>query len=394
MKNKTKGLLVFTLFERFSFYLFIGIFVFYFTKFLNLSDELTGNIYTGFIWTMYLSPIVFGYFADKYGYLRFFHFGIIAAIIGYFLIPIKLFSSKEIDILLPLIFLSLGAGSLRMIVPVMLGTNSFEMKDEKIYTKFIWYSLVISLGAFLAQSITKEANEQKESLIGVIVISGIFLIIGYLIWFFSNRFKKIENFPISQTYHNNYKNNKLLISMLLISLPIFIILRGVIYYLNFKASPEFLNISNSWISNIDLLLTIIFGLILIKTKPLDSEQLVNLIKTGLIILASVIMTILIKILLFPNGFEVILTSVLFIFVKAASTLIGPLIMFLVFDCAKSNQKGLIFGIYLAITAIPSAMPFLTYMLIDDALVLGLSLYILTLGIIIIYLRYFFQRIYF
>lgn len=383
-----KGFLVFTLFERLSYYLFISIITFYLTHVLELSIDKTGDIYSGFIWIVFISPIAYGFLADKFGYIRFFHFGLILSIIGYVLLPFELFDSKHLNIIIPLLILSLGAGSLRLIVPVMIGTTSSKGKNKRGYIVFVWYLFFISLGSVFAKAITNDMNliDLGEASISIFVISGFFLIIGYIIWVLINRFgKRLEKDTLSKEEKKGNKKIQLLIRILIISLPLFLVIYGLSFYLStqINAEPGFL--PNKWTSYADLGLMLLFGIILIRTTPLVDFQLVRLVKLGVSILGIVIMICFIVSLIFQNGLNNFSSTIIFIIFEIATTLIGPILMYLVFKLTEKKHKGLIMGLYLSVIAIATVFNNLIALIINESKILGFVLPLLIIGGILIYL---------
>src|SRR6056297_1901326 len=121
-----RGFLFFTIFERFSFFLLLAIFVLYCTDYLDISKERASSYYEIFLGVVYFSPLVLGYLSDKFGSLKFFHLGCILSIIGFLLFPIlsNFFSDIIFQLFIPLVFISMGAGILRVMVPVLIGKNS------------------------------------------------------------------------------------------------------------------------------------------------------------------------------------------------------------------------------------------------------------------------------
>ena len=384
-----KGFLVFTLFERFSYYLFLSVIAFYLSNVLELSLDNTGDYYSGFMWIVFISPIAFGFLADKFGYIRFFHFGVIFSIIGYALLPFELFDSKHLNIIIPLLILSLGAGSLRLIVPVMIGTSSSKGKYKRGYIVFVWYLFFISLGSVLAKAVTNDVNlsDLGEASISILVLSGFFLIIGYIIWFLINRFgKRLEKDELTSDDKKGPEKIQLLINILIISLPLFLVIYGLSYYLStqINAEPGFL--PNKWTSYADLILMFLFGIILIRTRPLVDFQLVRLVKLGVSILGIVVMICFIVSLIFQNGLNNFSSTIIFIVFEIATTFIGPILMYLVFKLTVKKHKGLIMGLYLSVIAIAIIFNNLIALIINESKILGFISPLIIIGGVLIYLR--------
>ena len=384
-----KGFLVFTLFNRFSYYLFLSFVTIYLHKIIDLSTDCSGDYYSGFSSIVYFSPIIFGFIADRFGYLRIFHFGIIFAIIGYIMLPLELIGTKHADIIVPLLILSLGLGSLNLIVPTLIGTYSQKVKDRKGYVKFVWYFFFISLGSFLSKTVTKDINASDfgESLSAIFIISAFFLIIGYLIWFLTNRFgKKLRNDELNSNEKKSQAKRFWLIRILIISFLLIFISYGLSFYLSKHIINEPGLLPNRWTSFADLILMLLFGFILMQTKSLFYYQLIQLVKLGAFILGIVVFISLIVAFVFQNGLNNTSSTILFIIFESATTLIWPLLMYLVFELAGEKHRGLIMGIYLALISLAIYSIGFINLLINKSKVFSLSLFLLIIGGVLFYIR--------
>jgi dipeptide/tripeptide permease len=354
----TRGFLFYTILERFSFYIFLAIFLIYFQNQLNFTAEKTGYYYSSFYYGISLLSVLIGFIADRKGYLPFFHLGIISLILGFSILIHISYSSAPINPIFPLILIILGVSINRSIVPVLIG-NSSQIENDKGYTKFIWYLLFVNIGSAIAKPFTKaihEANQKaiyevNENVVSALFICGIAMLIAYAIWLLSNikRSKFREVIPYSSETRN--ANNSLVVKLFVVTLPIFYILNVSSQY------PTIAITQDNWTHLIEIAMFLTFGFVLLIVKQLNSNQLVKLIKVAILIILGVILISIVNEALLKIEGSTILIWFMYIALKVSSTMISPLMFYLIFSSSPIRYKGTFIGLYLGIIALGNATMF-------------------------------------
>ncbi|MFO8054817.1 MAG: MFS transporter [Bacteroidales bacterium] len=343
-----KGFLVLLLFERFAWYSFLIALTFFLSDSLNLSNTEVYQPYGTFLWIVVLSPLLIAFIADKYGTLLCFNGGILLTVVGYLTLPLftGIFQNPAMNVTLPLLLISLGAGTSRVMIPLQIGLNSqIEGSNKKTYLNFVWYGLLVILGGFLANKLTPShadaINPDK-----IIFISGGVLALGYVIWFISNLknkpFKK--NRLIPEKSFKNHNRSFLLIIILSTSLLSWIILSfAQSFSLNelFKSSYN----NHSSITIYKMLALLIFGLILLKAKPLSNNKLIKIFKYGLLLLMALLVLMLLDQFIIKGFMNQQSYEIIHILNIIPYTITTTLLLYFVFDNAPPDRKGFYLGLY-------------------------------------------------
>ncbi len=187
-KNHPSGLpvLFFTeLWERFGYYLMLGIFFLYMTDFapkgLGYSTEMASDIYGTYIALVYLTPFLGGLLADRvFGYIKSIVFGGILMALGYFGLAIP-----GDTFLWPSLFLVIfGNGFFKPNISTLVG-NLYSQEKYKILkdTGYNIFYMGINIGAFVCNFVA--AYLRNEFGWGFAFAgAGVGMIIG-VIWFMS-----------------------------------------------------------------------------------------------------------------------------------------------------------------------------------------------------------------
>lgn len=195
MKQHPKGLpfLFFTeMWERFGYYLLLGIFILYAIEPTNtekpglgLTDKNADDIFGTYLALTYLTPFIGGFLAERViGYIKSIYLGGILMALGY--IGVGVFHE------LPFVYLSLasiiiGNGFFKPTISTLLGNlySEPEYKDKKDTGYNIFY-MGINIGAFIC-NIIAAFMRNKFSWDAAFISAGIGLFIGLIIFSFGRK---------------------------------------------------------------------------------------------------------------------------------------------------------------------------------------------------------------
>ncbi|MGP1437346.1 MAG: peptide MFS transporter [Phocaeicola sp.] len=155
--------------ERFGYYTMIAVFALFLRANFGLSAGAAGLIYSLFLAFVYLSPIVGGILADKYGYGKMVTLGIVVMLFGYLLLSIPLGGNTFalIFMLAALLLIGVGTGLYKGNVQVMAG-NLYD--DPKLAGKrdagFSVFYMAVNIGALFAPTAAVRVKEWAENSLG------------------------------------------------------------------------------------------------------------------------------------------------------------------------------------------------------------------------------------
>ena len=201
-KNHPKGLpvLFFTeMWERFGFYLMLGIFVLYMRAGANgvfpaksglgLDPATASDIYGTYIALVYLTPFVGGLLADRIlGYRRSIIIGGVLMGLGYCGLAIPGYGAH---FFLSLLFIIIGNGFFKPNISTMVG-KLYSVADERRDSGFTLFYMGINLGAMVAPILTGWlaskvfGTEDMPAYKVVFIASGIGMLVS-LVWFWFGR---------------------------------------------------------------------------------------------------------------------------------------------------------------------------------------------------------------
>ncbi|HMP85983.1 MAG TPA: peptide MFS transporter [Lacibacter sp.] len=153
-----KGLFVlfFTeMWERFSYYGMRAIFALYMTKALFIDKATASNIYGSYTGLVYLTPLIGGYVADRYGgNRRSILFGGLMMALGQFLMFFSASNYQDADLATVLMWLGLtgliiGNGFFKPNISTMVG-QLYPRGDKRLDAAFTLFYMGINLGAFFS----------------------------------------------------------------------------------------------------------------------------------------------------------------------------------------------------------------------------------------------------
>ena len=195
MKKHPKGLpyLFFTeMWERFGYYLLLGIFILYAIEPTNtekpglgLTDKNADDIFGTYLALTYLTPFIGGFLAERViGYIRSIYLGGILMAFGY--IGVGVFNE------MPMVYLSLGLiiignGFFKPTISTLLGSlySEPEYKDKKDTGYNIFY-MGINIGAFIC-NIIAAFMRNKFSWDAAFISAGVGLLLGLVIFSFGRK---------------------------------------------------------------------------------------------------------------------------------------------------------------------------------------------------------------
>lgn len=141
--------------ERFGYYTMLAIFVLFLQAKFGLAAEIAGQLYGGFMATVYFMPIVGGFIADKFwGYGKTVVTGIIVMFVGYLLLFMQkgaMGNAALTMMIIALLFIALGTGLFKGNLQVMVG----NLYDDPQYAAkrdggFSLFYMAINIGSMFA----------------------------------------------------------------------------------------------------------------------------------------------------------------------------------------------------------------------------------------------------
>jgi POT family proton-dependent oligopeptide transporter len=134
------------LWERYGFYSMMAILTLYMDEHLRFPQQLSGQVYGGYIGAVYFMPLLGGFLADRVlGYNRAVRLGVVLMGIGYLSVasgPLPLFFGG-------LALVATGSGFLKPNISTVVG-NLYRHKPELRDSAFNIFYMGINIGAFLA----------------------------------------------------------------------------------------------------------------------------------------------------------------------------------------------------------------------------------------------------
>lgn len=186
-KGNPKGLpfLFFTeMWERFGYYLMLGIFVLYMidvNKGLGIPDKQADDIFGTFIAFTYLTPFLGGFLADrKFGYIKSVYFGGLLMGLGYLGLALPGMNTFYLSVALVII----GNGFFKPNISTLLGNlySDPQYKDKKDSGYNLFY-MGINIGAFLGP-ILAAFMRNKYSWSAAFATAGIGMFLGLIVFTF------------------------------------------------------------------------------------------------------------------------------------------------------------------------------------------------------------------
>lgn len=186
-KKHPKGLpfLFFTeMWERFGYYLMLGIFVLYMIDVKNglaIPDKMADDVFGTFIAFTYLTPFLGGFLADrKFGYIKSVYAGGLLMALGYLGLALHNINTFYISVALIII----GNGFFKPNISTLLGnlysTEAYKSKKDSGYNLFY---MGINIGAFLGP-ILAAFMRNKYSWPAAFATAGIGMLIGLVVFSF------------------------------------------------------------------------------------------------------------------------------------------------------------------------------------------------------------------
>jgi proton-dependent oligopeptide transporter, POT family len=177
--------------ERFSYYGMRAIFVLYMTKMLLLDKALASNIYGSYTGLVYLTPLIGGYFADRYWGNRksIFVGGILMAIGQFFMFFSAAMSHNEdkglaISIMWAgLALLIFGNGFFKPNISTMVG-QLYKDNDSRKDAAYTIFYMGINAGAFISPLICGFLGENVDFKWGFLA-AGLGMIISLIVFYFT-----------------------------------------------------------------------------------------------------------------------------------------------------------------------------------------------------------------
>ena len=171
-ENQPKGIYALALAntgERFGYYTMIAVFVLFLKSSFGLSASAAGAIYATFLGLVYLTPLLGGAMADRWGYGKMVTWGIFVMFLGYLLLAIPLGGAAMgfAAMLAALLLISLGTGLFKGNLQVMAG----NLYDEARYSSqrdagFSLFYMAINIGSLFAPTAAIKAMEFAQSHLG------------------------------------------------------------------------------------------------------------------------------------------------------------------------------------------------------------------------------------
>jgi len=161
-KNHPKGLYALALAntgERFGYYTVLAIFVLFLQAKFGLSSQVTGQIWGGFLASVYFLPLLGGVIADNWlGYGKTVTIGIIVMFLGYLLLAIP---GMSMPVLIAALFIiALGTGFFKGNLQVLVGNlyDSPEYKNQRDPGFSLFY-MAINVGAMFAPTAASKVTD-------------------------------------------------------------------------------------------------------------------------------------------------------------------------------------------------------------------------------------------
>jgi len=373
-KTALSFLLLSKVFERLAFYLIMANLTFYLTETFQVVESKAGLFYSLFYGSVGLSAIVSGILGDYFNRLKVVKLGMFLMTVLY----LVLIFLPVTYILQLTIFIALGV-SIGMTISntiVFIGNIYNEQKTQTFgLSGFIFYSLVISIGAFIAPLLS---NLMKES-IGykpIFIVAFGFAFISFMLYLlFDKNYSKLELFA-EQRKNNEPNYKKLNILILLSVFVIGIVLKTALYQKNITLSFYFRDFVESGrdfatrLDNIDKFISVIllslFGIITVKLKKLNWNKILSYILYGSILGSlSYALFATIKILSTSDISQFLSTNIYSILL-VSETLIYPTILYVVYRSSPLKLKGLFQGISLLIISVSNTALFIGPSLYEKA----------------------------
>jgi len=161
-KNHPKGLYALALAntgERFGYYTMLAIFVLFLQAKFGLSSLVTGQIWGGFLASVYFLPLLGGIIADNWlGYGKTVTMGIIVMFLGYLLLAIP--GMSMIAMIVALFIIALGTGLFKGNLQVLVGNlyDSPEYKNQRDPGFSLFY-MAINIGAMFAPTAASKVTD-------------------------------------------------------------------------------------------------------------------------------------------------------------------------------------------------------------------------------------------
>lgn len=353
-------------FERLAFYMIMTTLVFYLTETFQIVESKAGLFYSLFYGSVGLSTILFGLLGDFVNRQKLVKLGMLLMTVFYFVLIFL-----PVNYVLQLIIfnvLGIGIGMTISNSIVFLG-NIYNEKKTQIYglAGFVFYSLAISFGAFLAPALS---NAIKETIgyTPIFILAFIFAFISFVLYlFFDKTYSKLELFAEQRkNIEPEYKN--LNITILISIFVIGVILKMVMFQkgltLNFYIRDFVANGYDfaSGLNNLDKFISIIllglFGIIVVKLKKLSWNILLKLILIGAIV-SSIVYIVFAY--LGDNAGEKIsqaFTLNMYTIILVSETIIYSIIFYIIYRVSPIRFKGLFQGFSFLLVSVANTLLFI------------------------------------
>jgi POT family proton-dependent oligopeptide transporter len=131
--------------ERYSFYSLLSVLVLYMDESLRFTPDTVGQVYGGYIATVYFVPLLGGYLGDRWlGYNRTVIFGGILITIGHFILATETLATFYVALGL----IAFGSGMLKPNISTMVG-NLYRDQPQLKDTAYNIFYMGINIGGFL-----------------------------------------------------------------------------------------------------------------------------------------------------------------------------------------------------------------------------------------------------
>lgn len=203
--------------ERFAFYLFKGVLIFYLLSENTFTAEKTYGIHITFKVLIYSLPVVMGLVSDFVDRQKMFKTGLIISIIGYAIIPVLSFS--YFSLIFAIVVPASGLSILRPNILILIGDNASQFgSNQHLLRDFLYMGLLVSLAPIAVNIIDFSFHDNNLWLI--LLLCSVFILIAFLVFHFL--VPKVINQKTNEG-QISMRNIVVLAAILLISLTIMIL---------------------------------------------------------------------------------------------------------------------------------------------------------------------------
>lgn len=158
--------------ERFGYYTMLAVFVLFLQANFGFSEQIAGDIYSGFLAFVYFLPFIGGMLADRFGYMKMVTIGILIMFLGYLFLamPAGADTTALVIMFVALVLISAGTGLFKGNLQVLVG-NLYDAPEyaNKRDAAFSIFYMAINIGAFFAPSTAVTIMKWGQEAFGVSV---------------------------------------------------------------------------------------------------------------------------------------------------------------------------------------------------------------------------------